>query len=90
MLRLQCVRVWQGGRVLDVMQAGEKRVVLLTDRDVALLRVKFVALRSTFKPLWFVHLAKIQTVRGAWHPAILSRPSSLHILVNCRHHHWCA
>lgn len=49
---------------MDVMQAGEKRVVLLTDRDVALLRVKFVALRSTFKPLWFVHLAKIQTVRG--------------------------
>jgi hypothetical protein len=55
------------------MQASEKRVVLLTDRDVALLRVKFIGLRSTFKPLWFVHLTKVQTVRGKdlRHPSML-------------------
>ncbi len=54
----------QAGKVLDVMQAGEKRVVLVTDKDVALLRLKIVSLRSTYRPMWFVRLSSIQTVRG--------------------------
>ncbi|BDA48868.1 probable vacuolar protein sorting-associated protein 13A at C-terminar half [Coccomyxa sp. Obi] len=54
----------KAGKVLDVMQAGEKRVVLVTDKDVALLRLKIVSLRSTYRPMWFVRLSCIQTVRG--------------------------
>ena len=46
------------------MQAGEKRVLLVTDKDVALLRLRVVALRSTYRPMWFVRLSSIQTVRG--------------------------
>ncbi len=62
----------QAGRVLDVMQAGEKRVVLVTDKDVALLRMRIVSLRSTYRPMWFVRLSSIQTVRGGRSP---DRPS---------------
>lgn len=58
----------QAGRVLDVMQAGEKRVVLVTDKDVALLRLRIVSLRSIYRPMWFVRLSSIQTVRGSGTP----------------------
>ena len=63
---LICSVCWgvQAGKVLDVMQAGDKRVVLVTDKDVALLRLRIVSLRSTYRPMWFVRLSSIQTVRG--------------------------
>ena len=54
----------QAGKVLDVMQARENRMVVITDKSVALLRVKVVAFRSTYRLAWAIKLAKIQTVRS--------------------------
>ena len=54
----------QAGKVLDVMQARENRMVVITDKSVALLRVKVVAFRSTYRLAWSIKLAKIQTVRS--------------------------
>jgi hypothetical protein len=53
-----------GGRVLDVLQARESRMVLITDAAVALLRIRIVAFRSSYRLAWSVPLAGIQTVRG--------------------------
>jgi len=50
--------------VLEVMQAGDKRIVVLTETHVALMRVRVAAVRSVYRAMWKVRLTKIQTVRG--------------------------
>ena len=51
--------------MLEVMQAGDRRIVVLTQTHVALLRVRVAAVRSVYRAMWKVRLSKIQTVRGA-------------------------
>ena len=55
----------QESKVLEVMQAGDRRIVVLTQTHVALLRVRVAAVRSVYRAMWKVRLSKIQTVRGA-------------------------
>ena len=50
--------------MLEVMQAGDRRIVVLTQTHVALLRVRVAAVRSVYRAMWKVRLSKIQTVRG--------------------------
>lgn len=59
--------------MLEVMQAGNRRIVVLTETHVALMRVRPVAaVRSVYRAMWKVRLTKIQTVRGAAPPWCLS------------------
>ncbi len=51
--------------MLEVMQAGNRRIVVLTETHVALMRVRVAAVRSVYRAMWKVRLTKIQTVRGA-------------------------
>ena len=46
------------------MQAGDRRIVVLTQTHVALMRVRVAAVRSIYRAMWKVRLSKIQTVRG--------------------------
>ena len=50
--------------MLEVMQAADRRIVVLTQTHVALLRVREAAVRSVYRAMWKVRLSKIQTVRG--------------------------
>ena len=50
--------------MLEVMQAGNRRIVVLTETHVALMRVRVAAVRSVYRAMWKVRLTKIQTVRG--------------------------
>ena len=51
--------------MVEVIQAGDRRIVVLTQTHVALLRVRVAAVRSVYRAMWKVRLSKIQTVRGA-------------------------
>jgi hypothetical protein len=70
--------VVQESKVLEVMQAGDRRIVVLTQTHVALLRVRVAAVRSVYRAMWKVRLSKIQTVRG-----VLSALSSIILQQAC-------
>ena len=58
---------------MDVLHTSPSRVLLLTKKHVALLRVKNITLNSTYKGLWAVPVLEITTVRGTatWMPSLL-------------------
>ena len=56
--------------MLEVMQVGNRRIVVLTETHVALMRVRVAAVRSVYRAMWKVRLTKIQTVRGASPPSL--------------------
>ncbi len=49
---------------MDVLHTSPSRILLLTEKHVALLRVKNITLNSTYKGLWTVPVSEITTVRG--------------------------
>jgi len=71
--------------VLEVMQAGDKRIVVLTETHVALMRVRVAAVRSVYRAMWKVRLTKIQTVRGASPVCCLSNTPLWRFQLHCRH-----
>ena len=54
----------QDDKLAEVVPTHDKRVLLLTDRNVGLLSVKSLSMTSTYKAQWMVGLRDIQYVRG--------------------------
>ena len=71
--------------MLEVMQAGDRRIVVLTETHVALMRVRVAAVRSVYRAMWKVRLTKIQTVRGASPVCRLSNTLLSRSQLHCRH-----
>jgi hypothetical protein len=51
--------------VVDVLRIRQKRLLLVTDKHVALVSVKIAGPRSTYKAKWSIQVAEVQNVRGA-------------------------
>ncbi len=71
--------------MLEVMQAGDRRIVVLTETHVALMRVRVAAVRSVYRAMWKVRLTKIQTVRGGAPVCPLSNTLLRRFQLHCRH-----
>ena len=69
--------------MLEVMQAGNRRIVVLTETHVALMRVRVAAVRSVYRAMWKVRLTKIQTVRGTSPPRVACHTSCLVLVLSC-------
>lgn len=76
----------QESRVLEVMQVGNRRIVVLTETHVALMRVRVAAVRSVYRAMWKVRLTKIQTVRGASSQFCLSHGLLCHLMLLVSEH----
>ena len=60
------LRCWaaQDDRVVEVIAAHERCMVVLSDRHIAVLTNKRMSLKSGPRPGWSVPLSEIQNVRG--------------------------